>query len=397
MKTTLYRFFWTNTFLLLTSLIYAQSNYRPGYIITLQKDTVYGDIDYRTDVMNAKRCVFRQHGNDSEPITYNPFDIIGYRFSDDGKYYVSKNIELKYGYPQPVFLEYLVQAMKSLYYYETEDNIPIYFVEDHNLLIKIDAPRLAHKPTTNMQFKGETDRYIPLLHYAFKDCPSLNAQIDQAKFNRKDLINITKKYHEEMCTSQMDCIEFETHEAKRSIQLDVTPYIGIIQYKIPSGSSIGLYSSPDLSFLAGVTFAITNKRWMSAFSGCFDVSLSRITSSAQSLNEDNSINVFKHSGTMLSGKLGIRYTYPKGMIRPFAELGIDISSILNGTEKQYERSEKWMDGIFPGYYANAGINVKLSRKNKQMISVRAQFKSLRDVVEKCSFLDGWSSVIGYTF
>ena len=148
---------------------------------------------------------------------------------------------------------------------------------------------------------------------------------------------------------------------------------------------------------AGVTFAITNKRWMSAFSGCFDVSLSRITSSAQTLNEDNSINVFKHSGTMLSGKLGIRYTYPKGMIRPFAELGIDISSILNGTEKQYERSEKWMDGIFPGYYANAGINVKLSRKNKQMICIRVQFKSLRDVVEKCSFLDGWSSVIGYTF
>jgi hypothetical protein len=85
------------------------------------------------------------------------------------------------------------------------------------------------------------------------------------------------------------------------------------------------------------------------------------------------------------------------MIRPFAELGIDISSILNGKEKRNERSEKWMDGIFPGYYANAGINFKLSRKNKQMISVRAQFKSLRDVVEKCSFLDGWSSVIEYTF
>ena len=132
---------------------------------------------------------------------------------------------------------------------------------------------------------------------------------------------------------------------------------------------------------------------MSAFSGCFDVSLSRITSSAQTLTA----NVFKHSGTMLSGKLGIRYTYPKGMIRPFAELGIDISSILNGKEKRNERSEKWMDGVFPGYYANAGINFKLSRKNKQMISVRAQFKSLRDVVAKCSFLDGWSSVIGYTF
>ena len=32
------------------------------------------------------------------------------RFTDDGKYYVSKNIELKYGVSTPVFLEYLLQG-----------------------------------------------------------------------------------------------------------------------------------------------------------------------------------------------------------------------------------------------------------------------------------------------
>lgn len=81
--------------------------------------------------------------------------------------------------------------MKSLYYYETEDNIPIYFVEDNNTLVKIDAPKLS-KQATNIQFKGQTDRYIPLLHYAFKDCPSLAPQIDRARFSRKEMIKITK-------------------------------------------------------------------------------------------------------------------------------------------------------------------------------------------------------------
>lgn len=185
-KTILYRLILLNAFLLLISTIYAQSNYRPGFIITLQKDTVYGVIDYRTDKINATRCVFLPQDNSGDkPITYHPFDILGYRFTDDGKYYVSKNVELQYGIPKPVFLEYLLQGMKSLYYYETEDDIPVYFVEDHNTLVKIDAPKLSRQ-TTSMQFKDQTDRYIPLLHYAFKDCPSLAPKIDRARFNRKE-------------------------------------------------------------------------------------------------------------------------------------------------------------------------------------------------------------------
>ena len=211
------------------------------------------------------------------------------------------------------------------------------------------------------------------------------------------MIKITKEYHYAMCTSNEDCIEFEAKEDKRSIQLDITPYVGVIQYNVPSGSLIGLYSSPELSYLAGVTLAISNKRWMSSLSGCFDVSFSRITSSARSLNNENSSTIFKHSGTMFSGKLGIRYTYPKGMARPFVELGADFSGMINAKIKINDKSERWLDGVYPGYYANAGVNFKLSRKNKQMICIRAQFKGLRDMMEKSALVNGWSGVIGYTF
>lgn len=63
---------------------------------------------------------------------------------------------------------------------------------------------------------------------------------------------------------------------------------------------------------------------------------------------------------MFSGKLGIRYTYPKGMARPFVELGADFSGMINAKIKINDKSERWLDGVYPGYYANAGVNFKLS-------------------------------------
>lgn len=399
MKTILYRFIFIVIGLLFTRLTYAQSNYRPGYIVTLEKDTIYGEIDYRTDQMNAKQCVFQSKEDNSEPKTYLPFEIAEYRFTDDGKYYISKNIELKHGFIQPVFLEYLLKATKSLYYYEKEGDIPIYFIEDQNTLVKIDAPKLYQKPTVGIQFKKETDRYIPLLHYVFKDCPQISTHIDHIKFNRKDIVKIVKEYHNEMCTSDGDCIEFEIKKDKKPLILNITTYIGIIQYTIPLNSSIASYNRPDLSYLVGVTLTLTNKRWMNSISGCLDLSLSHLSSSRQSVSSSdyNTIDNSKYSGTFFSGKLGIRYTYPKGIIRPFAEFGADISSVINGKVYVNGEDELWLNGIQPGYYINAGINIKLSKKKTQAIHFRIQYKDSRDCLAKNKLVTGWAGAIGYIF
>ncbi len=37
----------------------AQTNFRPGYIISLTGDTIYGDIDYRGDFLMSMLCKFR--------------------------------------------------------------------------------------------------------------------------------------------------------------------------------------------------------------------------------------------------------------------------------------------------------------------------------------------------
>lgn len=397
MKMTFCRLASLNVFLLFATLVCAQSNYRPGYIITLQNDTVYGEIDYRTDKMNAARCVFRSTGDGGEAITYHPSELRGYRFTDDGRYYVSKSVFLQEE-AQPFFLEYLLKGIKSLYYLETGDELPVYFIEDGGKLVKVDAPQLSNQ-AVNFQFKGQKDRYIPVLHYVFRDCPQLSSRIDNLRFSRTDIVKLARDYHYAMCTSNEDCIEFEAKEANHSIQLHFTFYGGIIQYTVPSAPSY-LSRKSDMSYLVGVGMTIGSKRWMSSLSGCVDLSLSRlvITENQESMHEGMERSLIKNTGTMLSGKLGIRYTYPKGMVRPFAEFGADISTLISGQSEYHGKKEDWQEGIFPGYYVNVGMNIKLSRKSERhMLYVRAQFKDIRDMIEKARFVSGWSGAIGYTF
>ena len=72
-------------FLSSTGLVRAQSNFKPGYIIKNPGDTIYGQIDYRGDLIMGRTCKFKS--DDNTVVKYFPGDIIAYRFID-GKYYI---------------------------------------------------------------------------------------------------------------------------------------------------------------------------------------------------------------------------------------------------------------------------------------------------------------------
>ena len=89
-------------FLFSISWLYAQPDYRPGYIIANSNDTLYGKIAYRGDMRMRKICKFKTDGN--EIVKYTPYDIVAYRF-EEGKYFVSREVSDK-----KVFLEYLLKG-----------------------------------------------------------------------------------------------------------------------------------------------------------------------------------------------------------------------------------------------------------------------------------------------
>ncbi|MDR0940335.1 MAG: hypothetical protein LBN29_13510 [Mediterranea sp.] len=364
-KTFALRFIALSSMLCLGMNLSAQLNYRPGYIITLARDTVYGEIDLRTNRMNAEHCTFRASGSE-EAISYAPFEIEGYRFTKEGKYYVSRYIEMKRGQRQPVFLEYLVQGIKSLYYYEETGYTDIYFIDKDGALVKVDAPRLDSDMLVALNGR---DRYIPILRYVFDDYPALDTQIDKTKFDRKSLIELTKSYHYAVCTTGEECVEFETEEkAPPRMRWTLAPYAGVTRY-----SYAGLMRS-DALLLVGVTFTIANPRWSDSFSAVVDLSYSRASST------DTSV---------FSSKLGVKYTYPKGVVRPFAEVGVnlDFGHSLNGSGVT----------VMPGYYARAGVDIPLSRKGKCAIRLSFLYKGVWELVDKIGPFTAWGATAGFVF
>ena len=199
-------------FLLLLIVIYintafSQSNYKEGYIIEESGDTLEGYINDKRDVINNYKCYFKKE-LESKVTEYFPSDIQGFRFVD-GKVYISKYIKEDF-LPKKIFLEYLVKGYMSLYYsfdgYKGHYYAQMEGEEVKELIIE------KYEIYIDGQPYNKTDRkYIPTLLMMTKDNRELQAEINSARFNHEDLLNITKKYNEYKC---VDCVVYSKKNFK---------------------------------------------------------------------------------------------------------------------------------------------------------------------------------------
>lgn len=67
-------------------LLLAQSDVRSGFVITLAKDTVRGQVPYRIDENNYQSCLFQGETGETE---YGPDQILGFGYDQD-KLFVSQ-------------------------------------------------------------------------------------------------------------------------------------------------------------------------------------------------------------------------------------------------------------------------------------------------------------------
>jgi hypothetical protein len=380
-------------FFLTTLTLQAQSYFRPGFIITLQQDTIYGEVDLRINSINAHRCTFRATGS-NEIQNFAPFDILGYRFTEEGKFYVSKAVELAPEKPDTVFLEFLLQGMRSLYYYETEQGVPIYFVQVGNRLVKVDAPQLSKNE--GPMFTWGEGRYQPILRVVF-DSPKVQKEIDNVKYTRQSMIQLARDYHYATCTTGEDCVEFETAEVKDPpATWTFVPYVGIIQY-YTSNKPEGV-TNPKWSYTGGVTVVVTNTRWSKAISLTGDLAMSKF----KGYFTDKGQYPVHYDNLMMSGKLGIRFTYPKGIVRPFAGIGVSVTGFFqteqDKIDNDYFFDAKEEEKLYAGYYIDAGLNFKLSKhENKNMIVTRVRFHTIANRLFAATFCRSLEYTVGYTF
>ncbi len=215
---------------LLPSMLQAQVNPQNGYVITNQNDTIYGVIDYLSDKKCASECHFLPRGGTAYK-TYLPGEIRGYRFADDGVFYVTKTFAVD-GVKKTLFAEFLLQGGVSLFRYDEADNSYFFFVgEDGKVAtIKNDGSfsRTVSDGYTKKELMQQKRNALSEVSQVFADSEKALHDLWTKNINTKSLTQITHDFDMEYCKSAGDCVKFRYDEkAVRNIAVKLLFKAGV--------------------------------------------------------------------------------------------------------------------------------------------------------------------------
>ena len=354
--------------------IQAQRDYREGYIITNEWDTIYGWIDYRGDIRNSQVCSFKET-EAGQATDYSPLDIVAYRFIDS-KFYISKNIGDD-DFPKQIFLEYLVNGMANLYFHRESNSKDLYYIEKDGKLfeLKIDEHVVKVDGVTRIR---RVNSYVGVLNAALNTW-EMRDEIGKAKLEHSSLINIAKNYHQYTCIDGSECIIYE--KEKPLIVLRIGPVAGVYfsTLKMIMDSSIGALeytSNPTANLTVGVNLNIGMPR----------LNEKLFLQMQANYTKYNFVYAYertvKVSSNALQTGLTLKYEYPKGKLRPTLAAG--GVGILLPDKPVREFTYRYFYGVYPstrtrdfwskfmsGFEITPGIHYYLA--DEQIVFIQMQY------------------------
>ena len=350
--------------LILVRSSYGQNDFRNGFIITLDSDTIQGQVDYRSNSKNYESCIYK--GEQGE-IEYYPNQIVGFGYNND-KFFSSQIVEGS-------FVEVLVDGAISLYRSKDKFHIrkdtSFFDLESKNEKVEIDG-KIGTK---------ETSKWRGVLTYIISDCLP-TSQTANIKLAEKNLTRLIVKYNKCKGTK---FTEFKA--SKPWTKFDIGATLGVSRSEITidgRGSFSYLddsYSSIDPSF--GVLIAISSPRITEKIA--FQGELHLLKSSYSSLVELESPTEYHDTFielTTLSIPLSLKYSFPEKKYGIYLQGGINYDYHLSSSTRLLsEQVNGNVVNTFPessafeindnqiGYWGGVGI-LKSYQKFKGSIGIR---------------------------
>lgn len=321
------RYCFTVGLIFLTFGLKAQSDFRKGYIVKNNLDTLYGLIDYRGTKASATKCLFRQTAESSIQ-EFTPQEVKSFRFVNS-RFYVSRQVKSGDSSEQ-LFLEYVIDGIVDFYYYY-DDAGEHFLIEDPDgrlTELKNDKKEIF---VDNQRYLRESKEYVGVLKAILKDSPSTTKKAERTSFNRKALTKLVEDYHVRLGKES----DFQTYEvdipmAKGVFGLVLSMngtsisqsgdfpleyyYLDGSKFKGKVYPSIGLFYKKGLPIISEKVFFL------------YEGTYSRASlSSSNDYNQGTSTLVWHNDITIslssFNNLLAFRYEYPTGSIRPTLQFG----------------------------------------------------------------------------
>ena len=332
-------------------------NWLPAFVIVNETDTLFGEVDFRISRLNQESALFRKDRN--SPVTvFSPEEIIGYRFTPDGKYFVSRTIKID-DEPRLVFVEFMVKGMMNLYYFVDENRQEYFFFENENgELFAI----TREKDRVYGRYVKRDNKFDRLIRYRFQDYSAIAFNPNKYEFNQASMIDVVRTYHKLTCLIGEECIVFEN---KKTINTRFSAY-----------TAIEIYEFGFNNLALGVETEFISSQLSRHFGLYADASISRINQVWDSAKFGKDISNYTNIHVdvyPLTARAGIRYGRPIKNFTPTARLGFSYKHLFGNIETEFFRYydddelmlRKWEDYVmnYAGIHIALGSEYRLSRSN----------------------------------
>ncbi len=318
------------------SQVWAQKELKPGFIITLQQDTIYGFINNKSTSSLNTSCEFFSNNNSTSTI-YKPGDISVFQI-DNEKCFISKTVSID-GEDKTLFLEFLLEGIVNLYYCDYKRNSS-YYIEKDDEIYELKNNHIEYENDNGIKYKKFDNKYKGILMVIFKDEPQLAQQINSSILSHKSLINLSKNYHDMVCTDHQ-CIIYEKQKKGHTV---IRPFVGF------QASSLSLTTSKDrttyTSYKVGADFCFPTFNSSPRWDFWVGINLSKDEANAKFNNnifgEDAQHRIYLKDNA-LQIPFSLEYTIPYKKILPFVGFGYSNVFLLNTTSETY-RVFRYNDG-----------------------------------------------------
>jgi hypothetical protein len=325
------------TFILLVpSFCFAQSDFRSGFIITNDRDTVRGLINYREGDKSYAVCEYKR-SSDQTTINYLPGQIHAYGFNDD-RFFESRTINPKHDTIKTVFLEVIIRGAVSLYKYEYTWWID---KKGSELLELTNEKKIKY--VNGKKMMTYTNRHIGVLNTAMFDCVEIRNQIGTITLTEKSLTRIVRRYNQ--CAGDAEKV-FKEKKPWFKGAIGLAGGVNGSQLNTSSVNPLyryaqGAYDSP-VTPIGGLTLEGLSPRLSERIS--FTASVFYLSTKYYRY-WDEADNIFRKRNYVTVGleqikvPVGIRYTFPGKKFMPYANAGMCVTAYLRSDASWVQEEE----------------------------------------------------------
>ena len=320
---------------------HAQADFQPGYVVRPTSDTVRGEIDYRDARFNARQCRFRVAPG--APIeTFSPGQLLSYGLRNEDKTYRALAVPKPDSVAGPApryFFEALVSGPGNLYFLRDAERADHLFVATPSLPLTELIYRKVRVEYEGRAFLEEQTIFRTTLALALRGCAVAQSQLPTLTFDARSLIKVVLSYNKCQASLAAATPAAEIRlEAQRP-----RPRLGVLlgakqtrfsfkgDYRIYDEHEVG----PDTAPIVGIALSLPLTSFSRKLS--LEVDLFYETQYYSQLFESQPFPNYKPASQVdfnlgyLRIPLLLRYTFPRGRVRPFVEAGPTLAYAIKQT------------------------------------------------------------------